>query len=104
MGSQDMTSNETQTTQPSVLVKILAAISGLASGIYLANIPMLPPELLPDALPLVGNLDELLVAGVFLWSLRTLRIEPAKLLLDRIRARKQLKASMDPEASSEPNV
>ncbi|MFZ9887061.1 MAG: hypothetical protein ACO3JL_06130 [Myxococcota bacterium] len=62
--------------------KLMAVVGLVTSAVFLANIPGLPPEI-PDLLPAVGNLDELLASAVFLWSAKTLGIKPLALLLGR---------------------
>lgn len=76
--------------KPGILKKIVAALGLVASSVFLANLPFFPPEI-PDIMPVVGNLDELLASAIFLWSARTLGIKPIHLLRAR-RERKQLEA------------
>lgn len=76
--------------KPGIVKKGVAALTGIVSAIYLLNLPLVPE--LPDLLPVVGNLDELAAAGVFLWSLRTLGIKPVA-MLKGARERKRLKAA-----------
>lgn len=47
----------------------------LVGGAYLLNPSLGVFELLPDNLPLVGNLDEAAAAGLVLWGLRCLGID-----------------------------
>lgn len=69
--------------------KAIAVVGLAASTMFLANIPGLPPEI-PDLLPVVGNLDELLASAVFLWSAKTLGLKPLALLLAGRKDRKAL--------------
>lgn len=77
--------------KPGLVKKGAAAVGLVASTIFLANVPMFPPEI-PDMLPLVGNLDEVLASAIFLWSSRTLGVKPIELLRGR-RERKRLAAA-----------
>jgi hypothetical protein len=77
--------------KPGMGMKVVASVGLAASALFLANLPMFPPEI-PDILPLVGNLDELLASAVFLWSARTLGIKPLELLRGR-KERKRLAAA-----------
>ena len=78
---------------PGILRKAAALVAGGASAIFLANLPGIPPEI-PDLLPVVGNLDELLASAILLWAGRTLGVSPGRLLEAR-RERKQLKAAAE---------
>ncbi len=76
--------------KPGLGMKLVAVGGLILSSVFLANVPALPPEI-PDLLPLVGNLDELLASAVFLWSARTLGLKPIDFLRGR-KERKQLAA------------
>ena len=90
-----MPRDEQADDKPGILKRCLAAVSGLLSALYLANLPAIPPEI-PDLLPLVGNIDEFLASAVLLWSLRTWGVRPSRLLMGG-RARKELPAAGERE-------
>ena len=85
-------SDQRDDDKPGLGKKGLAVIGGIASAVYLLNIPALPPDLLLDAFPIVGNLDELVASAMFLWSTRTLGLKPMG-MLKAARERKRLKAA-----------
>ena len=87
--------NERGEAPPGIIRKALAVVAGGASAIFLANLPGLPPEI-PDLLPVVGNLDELLASVVLLWAGKTLGISPRRMLEAR-KERKQLAAAAQTE-------
>lgn len=76
--------------KPGIVKKLGAVVGLLASTLFLANLKVFPPEI-PDLMPLVGNLDELLASAVFLWSARTLGVKPMELLRGR-KDKRQLEA------------
>lgn len=90
-GGLRVTTNE---EKPGIVKKGVAAIGLLVSATFLVNLPMFPPEI-PDVLPVVGNVDELLASAVLLWSARTLGIKPVLLMRAR-RQRKRLEAGKGP--------
>ncbi len=50
--------------------KLLVALAGLASLVYLINPTAGILELIPDNMPIIGNLDEATAAAVLLAALR----------------------------------
>ena len=54
---------------------VLAAIGALVSALYLANIGVGIFELIPDALPGIGNLDEVFFSALLIFCLRKLGID-----------------------------
>ena len=58
-------------------MKLLKALSGLAASAlglaYLLNLGAGVIELIPDAMPFVGNLDEAAAVGLVVWGVKTLR-------------------------------
>ncbi|MFC1592274.1 DUF1232 domain-containing protein [Thermodesulfobacteriota bacterium] len=58
-----------------MLKKILVALVGLISFIYLINPGMGIFELIPDSLPLIGNLDEAAAAVLLLSALKYFGID-----------------------------
>ncbi|MDA1008289.1 MAG: DUF1232 domain-containing protein [Planctomycetota bacterium] len=67
-----------QTTIPptaknsSTWVTMTAVAVALGSGLYLVNPGFGLFEFLPDNLPVIGNIDEVVMTTAFLWSLATL--------------------------------
>ena len=56
--------------------KVIAVVLGLLSALYLVNPTAGIFELLPDAIPFVGNVDETLAAYVLYSSIEYLRGKP----------------------------
>ena len=54
---------------------VLAAIGAIVSALYLANIGVGIFELIPDALPGIGNLDEVFFSALLIFCLRKLGID-----------------------------
>jgi hypothetical protein len=61
-----------------IIKKIAAVVIAILSGIYLLNLTCGILEL-PDNLPIIGNLDEVVVAGFFFAALRFLGLDLAEL-------------------------
>lgn len=83
--------SEEMQAKPSGLKKVAALLSTLVGGVYLLNIPLIPPDLLPDV-PFIPHLDELVASAMFLWGVRTLGLKPRGILRG-MRERKRLKAA-----------
>lgn len=77
-----MADDQLDDDKPSMVKKVVAGVGLVASTVFLANLPFFPPEI-PDLVPLVGNLDELVASAIFLWSSRTLGIKPIEMLRGR---------------------
>ena len=61
--------------KPSKLARGGAVVGVLFSLLYLVNPGMGWIEILPDNLPIVGNLDEVGITGLLLYCLRVLGVE-----------------------------
>jgi hypothetical protein len=73
--------------QSSWLGRVLAVVGALLSAVYLSNIGLGTFELLPDVLPAVGNIDEVLFTLLLVYCLRKLGIDVAPFLSSRLRPR-----------------
>ena len=62
----------------SFMKKIMMALLGLASIIYLLNPTAGIFEILPDNIPFLGNIDEASVTLLLLWVLRYFGIDPTQ--------------------------
>ncbi len=52
---------------------VRAWLALIFAGVYLLNPGMGLFELIPDGMPIIGNLDEAAATALFLWGLRELR-------------------------------
>jgi len=78
--------------------KILVAVSGVLGLLYLINPTAGVFELIPDNLPIIGNLDEAAAAALVLASLRYYGIDLTAFLGRGIGGRKEPK---DPDDTSQ---
>jgi hypothetical protein len=80
--------------EKSVLSKALAWGVLVLGGLYLLN-PLAGVDLLPDVLPVAGNLDEAAVVLIVLGALRYLNIPLPEFIESWIQPSRQLPASID---------
>ncbi|MBK6540307.1 MAG: DUF1232 domain-containing protein [Flavobacteriales bacterium] len=66
--------------------KILVALVGLLCFVYLLNPTAGVFELLPDNIPLIGNLDEVTATTVFFAAMRYFGWDPTTMLLKGTKA------------------
>lgn len=55
--------------------KWAAIVLGLVAGIYLLNLGFGVVELIPDNIPLFGQIDEIVATAILLWSLEKFGIK-----------------------------
>lgn len=82
--------------------KFLVAVSGLLGMLYLINPTAGVFELIPDNLPIIGNLDEAAAAALVLAALRYYGIDLTAFLGRGMGGRKDPKNSDDPSQSNRP--
>ena len=86
----------------SVFKKILVAISGLLGILYLINPTAGVFELIPDNLPIIGNLDEAAAAALVLAALRYYGIDLTAFLGRGVGGKSRPKEPDDPSQSKTP--